>query len=227
MLHLSKKKILSAAFARLSVLTSLSLGMQASHAADLKIGLYADVSTLDPHFNNIAPNISLSSHLVDALVNVDANGHLIPGLATSWQAIDPLTWEFKLRQGVKFSDGSELTAEDVVFSLDRPATLTNSPGPFTSYTKQIVSKQAVDPYTVRLKTATPYDPLALDVSTIFIVSKKAAQNASTDDFNSGKALVGTGHSSSPASSGATGLNWCATMLIGATNQLGTKSLSAS
>ena len=192
MLHLSKKKILSAAFAGLSVLASLSLGMQASHAADLKIGLYADVSTLDPHFNNIAPNISLSSHLFDALVNVDANGHLIPGLATSWKAIDPLTWEFKLRHGVKFSDGSELTAEDVVFSLDRPATLTNSPGPFTSYTKQIVSKQVVDPYTVRLKTATPYGPLALDVSTIFIVSKKAAQNATTDDFNSGKALVGTG-----------------------------------
>lgn len=120
MLHLFKQKILSAAFAGLTILASMSLGMSISHDADLKIGLYADVSILDPHFthfNNIAPNISLSSHLFDALVNVDANGHLILGLATSWKAIDPLTWKFKLRHGVKFSDGSELTADDASCSL--------------------------------------------------------------------------------------------------------------
>ena len=52
-------------------------------AADLKIGLAADVSSLDPHYLNIAPNISLSSHLFDTLVLVDANGKLIAGLATS------------------------------------------------------------------------------------------------------------------------------------------------
>jgi peptide/nickel transport system substrate-binding protein len=162
------------------------------HAADLRIGLAADVSSLDPHFVNIAPNIAFSQHLFDALVHVDADGQLIPGLATSWRAVDPTTWELKLRRGVKFHDGSELTAEDVVFSLDRPATLTNSPGPFTSYTKQIVGKQIVDPNTVRLKTATPYGPLPLDLNSIFIVSKKATQGASTEDFNNGKALVGTG-----------------------------------
>ncbi|MFZ6647578.1 ABC transporter substrate-binding protein [Undibacterium sp. TJN25] len=164
----------------------------AAFAADLKIGLAADVSSLDPHYLNIAPNISFASHLFDALVHIDANGHLIPGLAVSWKAVDATTWEFKLRRGVKFHDGSELTAEDVIFSLDRPATLTNSPGPFTSYTKQIISKQAVDSYTIRLKTAKPYGPLPLDVSSIFIVSKKASLHATTDDFNSGKALIGTG-----------------------------------
>ncbi|MFT4174020.1 MAG: ABC transporter substrate-binding protein [Rhodocyclaceae bacterium] len=163
-----------------------------ARAADLKIGLAADVSSLDPHFVNIAPNIAFSQHIFDALVHIDANGHYQPGLATSWRAVDPTTWEFKLRRGVKFHDGSDFTAEDVIFSLDRPATLTNSPGPFTSYTKQIVAKQAVDPYTVRLKTAAPYGPLPLDINTIFIVSKKAAQNATTEDFNSGKALIGTG-----------------------------------
>jgi peptide/nickel transport system substrate-binding protein len=93
---------------------------------------------------------------------------------------------------VKFHDGAELTADDVIFSLNRPAQLTNSPGPFTSYTKQIADKQAVDQYTVRLKTAAPYGPLPLDLNSIFIVSKKAAQSATADDFNSGKALIGTG-----------------------------------
>ena len=173
-------------------LLAASLTAASALAADLKIGLAADVSSLDPHYLNIAPNISLSSHLFDTLVLVDANGKLIAGLATSWRAVDDTTWEFKLRRGVKFHDGSEMTADDVLFSLDRPATLTASPGPFTSYTRQIVAKKALDPYTVQLKTATPYGPLPLDMSSVFIVSKKAAQNAATEDFNSGRALVGTG-----------------------------------
>lgn len=187
-----KKTLLSLIFIGLGASAVVPLTASSALASELKLGLFADISTLDPHFNNIAPNISLSSHLFDALVNVDPNGKLVPGLATSWKAINPTTWEFKLRRGVKFNDGTDFSAEDVVFSLDRPATLTNSPGPFTSYTKQIIGKEIVDPYTVRLKTAAPYGPLALDVSTIFIVSKKAAQNATTEDFNSGKALVGTG-----------------------------------
>ncbi|MBX9798611.1 MAG: ABC transporter substrate-binding protein [Burkholderiaceae bacterium] len=169
-----------------------ALAIQPLWAADLKIALSADVSSLDPHYLNIAPNVAFSSHIFDALVNVDANGKLVPGLATSWRAVDATTWEFKLRHDVKFHDGSKFTAEDVVFSLDRPAKLTNSPGPYTAYTKQIVAKKIVDPYTVRLSTATPYGPLALDVSAIFIVSKKAAEKASTEDFNNGKALIGTG-----------------------------------
>ncbi|MDE2428655.1 MAG: ABC transporter substrate-binding protein [Burkholderiales bacterium] len=191
MLYLNRKNIVGSA-ALLLALGAGSAWTTSSVAADLRIGLAADVSSLDPHYLNIAPNISFASHLFDALVHVDQNGRLIPGLATSWKAIDATTWEFKLRRGVKFHDGSDFTADDVIFSLDRPATLINSPGPFTSYTKQIISKQAIDPYTVRLKTATPYGPLALDLSSIFIVSKKAALHATTDDFNSGKALIGTG-----------------------------------
>ncbi|MES2071965.1 MAG: ABC transporter substrate-binding protein [Pseudomonadota bacterium] len=191
MRSLTRKKLIASA-AMAAALSFTVATPPPAYAADLKIGLAADVSSLDPHYLNIAPNISFASHLFDALVHVDANGRLIPGLATSWKAIDATTWEFKLRRGVKFHDGSELTADDVIFSLDRPATLSNSPGPFTSYTKQIVGKQAVDGYTVRLKTAKPYGPLALDVSSIFIVSKKAALHATSDDFNSGKTLIGTG-----------------------------------
>ncbi|WP_293778690.1 ABC transporter substrate-binding protein [uncultured Oxalicibacterium sp.] len=178
--------------ATLTIALSLFAMVPSAQAASLRIGLAADVSSLDPHYLNIAPNVGMSAHFFDALVNIDANGQLIPGLATAWRAVDATTWEFTLRRGVKFHDGSEFTAEDVIFSLDRPATLTRSPGPFTAYTKQIVAKQIVDPYTVRLKTATPYGPMALDVSAIYIVSKKAAQQATTADFNSGKALIGTG-----------------------------------
>ena len=164
----------------------------ASHGAELRIGLAADVTSLDPHYVNLAPNNSAASHVFDALVHVDANARLAPGLALSWRAIDPTTWEFKLRKGVKFHDGSEFSADDVIFSLERPATLAASPGPFTGFVKPITAKKIVDPWTIQLKTAAPYAMLPYDLNSIFIVSKKAATGASTEDFNSGKAAIGTG-----------------------------------
>ncbi|HET7775069.1 MAG TPA: ABC transporter substrate-binding protein, partial [Azospira sp.] len=163
-----------------------------ARAAHLAVGLAADVSSLDPHYLNAAPNIAVASHFFETLVAVDKDGQLVPGLAQSWQAINPTTWEFKLRPGVKFHDDSPLTTEDVVFSLERPASLSQSPGPFTGFTKAISGKKVVDAHTLRLTTAQPYGPLPLDLASIFIVSKKAAAKATTEDFNSGKALVGTG-----------------------------------
>ena len=163
-----------------------------AHAADLRIGMSADVTSIDPHFVNVTPNNNVAWHIFEALTDVDENVRLIPGLAESWRAVDPTTWEFRLRKGVRFSDGSELTAEDVAFSIDRPATLTSSPGPFTTFTRPIVAKEIVDRYTIRLKTATPYAMVPYDLNSIFIVSKKAASGASTDDFNTGKAAIGTG-----------------------------------
>jgi len=161
-------------------------------AADLVIGLAADVSSLDPHYLNVASNVAIASHVFDTLVQTDGNGKLVPGIAESWKAVGPATWEFRLRKGIRFSDGSDVTAADVAFSLDRPATVVNSPGPFTPFTKQIVEKRIVDPHTLRLTTSQPYGPLPLDMASIFIVSKKAAANATVEDFNSGKAAIGSG-----------------------------------
>lgn len=181
----SRARTLALAAALLA--TALPVG-----AAELKVGLASEVTTIDPHFFNSGPNNAFLHHLFDSLVDVDPSGKLIPGLAESWRVVDATTWEFKLRQGVKFHDGSELTAEDVLFSLERPGLITNSPGSYTSYTKPIVASEAVDRHTVRLKTASAYGPLALDLTSIFIVSRKAAQGATTEQFNSGAAAVGTG-----------------------------------
>ena len=89
-----------------------------THGAELRIGLAADVTSMDPHFLAIAPNINIGWHVFDALTHVDEDTRLIPGLATSWRAVDATTWEFRLRPGVRFHDGTELTAEDVVFSIE-------------------------------------------------------------------------------------------------------------
>ena len=161
-------------------------------AQELKIAVAADVTSMDPHFFNLFPNNNIAEHIFDKLVQMDPDSRMIPGIATSWKTIDDRTWEFKLRKGVKFTDGSDLTAEDVVFSIDRVPLVPNSPGPFSAYTKAIVAKEIVDPYTIRFKYAAPYPLAPNDLSTIYIVSKKAAANATTEDFNSGKAAIGSG-----------------------------------
>ncbi len=93
---------------------------------------------------------------------------------------------------MKFHDGSEFTSADVVYSLNRPATVKNSPSPYTIYTKGFKDITAVDKLTVRITTNGPYPLVPNDLSTIYMLSKKVAENASGDDFNSGRAMVGTG-----------------------------------
>ena len=162
-----------------------------SAAADLTIGIGADVTAIDPHYHNVTPNNNVAAHIFDYLVLRDERQRPIPGLAESWKTVDPLTWEFKLRRGVKFHDGSDFTAADVVASIERVPEVPNSPSPFTAYTKQIKEMTVVDPYTIRFKTATPYPLMPTDMTQVAIVSKSAAK-ATTEDFNSGKAAVGTG-----------------------------------
>ena len=161
-------------------------------AADLSIGISADVTSLDPHYVATQHNVALGWNVFDALTRVDENARIIPGIATSWRAVNPTTWEFKLRKGVKFHDGSELTADDVAYSLVRPLAIAGSPGGFAVYVRRIISKEIVDPYTIRLKTATPYGAMPQDLNAIMIVSRKAALNATPADFDSGKAMIGSG-----------------------------------
>jgi peptide/nickel transport system substrate-binding protein len=175
-----------------SAIAALSLLAGSVSAAELTIAVSADVTSLDPHYLASQPNVNIGWHMFDALTHVDERARLIPGLATSWRAVDATTWEFKLRQGVKFHDGSELTAEDVLFSLERPLSIAGSPGGFASYVRPIVARQIVDPYTIRLKTAAPYGALPQDLNSIPHRLEKAAAGASSADFDSGRAAVGTG-----------------------------------
>lgn len=163
-----------------------------ARSAELRIGLSSEPNSMDPHYHALAPNNVVAAHIFEALTKFDSDSRLGPALAESWRLVDETTWEFKLRKGVRFHDGSELTAEDVAWSLDRPATIKNSPGPFTLYTKQIVSTEIVDPLTIRLRTATPYPLMLNDLSAVFIVSKKASQGLSSEEFAQGKGVVGTG-----------------------------------
>ncbi len=160
-------------------------------AAELTIALASEPTSMDPHFHNLNPNNSFNSHIYDRLVLTDEKQRLTPGLAVSWKPLDDTTWEFKLRKGVKFHDGSPFTADDVLFTFERAPSVPNSPSSFGTYTKgkKLVK---VDDYTVHFKTERPYPLMPNDLSTVMIISTEKGTGATTEDYNSGKAAIGTG-----------------------------------
>ena len=159
---------------------------------DVSIGLQAAITSMDPHFHNLSPNNALSMHIFEPLIKRDENQKLVPGLALSWKALDDLTWEFKLRKNVRFHDGAAFTADDVVFSLKRVPEVPNSPSSFATFTKPIVDVKVVDPHTIIFKTATAHVLLPSDLASVMIISKVSGDKATTPDYNSGKAAIGTG-----------------------------------
>jgi len=176
----------------LIVATLLFAGVATATAADLVIARQSEQTAMDPHFSKTGPNQMTALHIFDRLLLSDENMANIPGLAQSWRWIDDLTLEFKLRPGVKFHDGSDFTAEDVVFSMKRVPNVPNSPASYASDVKQVAEMTIVDPLTIRFKAKKPQPLLVNDLSRIYIISHKAAANATTEDFNSGKAAIGTG-----------------------------------
>ena len=180
--------LLAAAVWTIPVLVSQT---STANAKELTIGLASEPTSIDPHFHNLTPNNALNSHFFDALVLFDEKQKVVPGLATSWKAIDDLTWEFKLRENVKWHDGSPFTADDVVFTMNRAGNVPNSPSSFGTYTKGKTAVK-IDDFTVHIKTETPYPLMVTDLTTIMIVSKAKGEGATTGDYNSGKAAIGTG-----------------------------------
>jgi peptide/nickel transport system substrate-binding protein len=94
----------------------------------------------------------------DSLLAYDKDLNIVPGLAESWENVDENTWEFKLREGVKFHNGKELKAEDVVYSLTLGADATSvdpAAASVAGFKAAITNVEAVDDYTVRITTDGP------------------------------------------------------------------------
>nr|MCV4207138.1 ABC transporter substrate-binding protein [Roseomonas sp. SXEYE001] len=131
-------------------------------------------------------------HIFDRLVERDANAQPYPGLAESWKTISDTVWEFKLRPGIKWHDGKDFTADDVVFSIERVPNVKGSPGSFAGFIRAITKTEVVDPLTIRFHTAAPHPLLPTELAGICIVARHAATGADPEDFNSLKAAIGTG-----------------------------------
>lgn len=164
----------------------------AAIAKDLTIGLAASTTSMDPQFYVVGPNSAMARNIFDGLVNQDGNQQIRPALAVSWKTLDDTTWEFKLRDNVKFHDGSAFTAEDVVASIKRvPLASKNSPSSFAAYVKAITEVSVVDPLTVRIKTDGPTPLLLNNLSRIAMLPAEV-EKTTTEEMNAGKGVIGTG-----------------------------------
>ncbi len=124
-------------------------------------------------------SLSLLTQTSDPLLARDNKGDLHPALATSWELTDPTNMRFHLRQGVRFSDGVEFTADDVVFTLTRIIDPKNAYA-MLSRIGQVLSATAVDKYTVDVKTKTVFPTLLRGLSDIIIEAKHYYDQAGTD-----------------------------------------------
>jgi peptide/nickel transport system substrate-binding protein len=121
--------------------------------------------------------VAVNRHVFSGLTRVGTDGAAEPDMARAWRAVDELTWEFDLKEGVTFHDGSPLEAEDVLASVRRVRNLPNNPGPYT------VNMQAV----VRVEA-----PERLRVRFITDRANRRFETAPTEEFRGGRAAIGTG-----------------------------------
>ena len=125
---------------------------------DLIISEHADIVTLDPAGENDNPSSKVQENIYETLVDQDENMELQPGLAESWEDVEDDVWEFKLREGVKFHDGSDFNAEVVKANIER--VLDEDVASPKGFLYEMVEEiEVVDDYTVRFKTKYPFSPL--------------------------------------------------------------------
>ncbi len=132
---------------------------QGNRKPALTIALPSNPETVDPHqFRSVLTGSALALMCETLLIRDPRTMELKPHLATSWRNLDPTTWEFKLRPGVKFHNGEDFNAESVKFTLERAL------GPKLNTLSKVVwppsigqEARIVDPLTVRITTKKP-DP---------------------------------------------------------------------
>ena len=128
----------------LGLLAAVLLALPAT-AKTLRLASAFDPQSMDPHALALLYQSRVVSQVYDSLVNRDREFRLEPALATSWKPVDARTWRFTLRPDVKFHDGTPLTADDVVFSIERALAKTSQRA---FQLRGVTGARRVDPLTV-------------------------------------------------------------------------------
>jgi peptide/nickel transport system substrate-binding protein len=160
----------------------------AARAETLVVGVQGLPDSLDTSVSSFAA-LNMALQTMDALVARDNSGKTGPGLARSWEALDPLTWRFHLRDDVAFHDGTPFTAEDVKFTIDyiiAPDSIYGSKGRIS----QIAGTEIVDAHTIDIKTKEPFPTLIIGLSDIPIEPKHYVEKVGRDGMI--KEPMGTG-----------------------------------
>ncbi|RVT92218.1 ABC transporter substrate-binding protein [Rhodovarius crocodyli] len=176
-------------------LTAIALGCCLSipaWAQTLTLGVSATPNSVDPHFNYGTSTQTLTYHLFDTLFQRQPDSTLAPGLALSWHAVEPTVWEIKLRPDVRFTNGAAFTADDVVFSIARAPNVPNATASYAGAVRSVDRVEVIDPLTIRIHTRGPAPTMPMDMAPLGIVSRQVGEGAATEDYNAGRAAIGTG-----------------------------------
>ncbi|WP_421928704.1 ABC transporter substrate-binding protein [Neoaquamicrobium sediminum] len=179
---------------------ALGAAVMPASAETVRWARASDALTLDPHSQNQGVTHTFAHHIYETLVDRDVEGNLIPRLATEWAVKegDPTVWVFTLRQGVKFHDGADFTAEDVVFSLDRARSDKSN---MKQLHAGVQSVTAVDDHTVEVKMSGPSPLYPNNLTNTFMMDKtwtesnnavEVQEAGSTDDNFAVRNTNGTG-----------------------------------
>jgi peptide/nickel transport system substrate-binding protein len=138
------------------------------HAATFRWASQGDVLTFDPYAQNESFNNTFNSYVYESLVMYDKKFDVVPQLATKWEQVSPTQWRFHLRPNVKFQEGEPLTADDVVFSINRQNSKRSM---MKAYLAGIAGAKKVDDLTVDIMTDGPAPVLLRQLTDVRIMSK--------------------------------------------------------
>lgn len=146
--------------------TAVSLVTALPVAAEtLRWGATRDIGSLDPYSYGDSFTLGVLNHVYEGLVRYDRDLKLEPALASSWEVVSPTTWRFTLREGVKFHNGADFTAEDVQASLIRA---TDEKSPLKGNIPAYVGSRVIDDHTIEIEVTENYPLLLNDLTTIYV-----------------------------------------------------------
>lgn len=156
----------------------------------VSIGLLGQIASLDPT-QHVEAGIYSNTAMLEPLLRIDENGDLQPWLAEGFEQISDTVWEYTLREGVKFWDGAELTADDVAFSWMR---LVNKEATNNQFFSVIDTVEAVDDHLVRVTLKEPNASWEFTPALVYsVVYQRAHYEASAESYGQpGGLVMGTG-----------------------------------
>jgi len=142
------------------------------------VGIPIDPSSLNPIQQMGEVAVILSQQINEPLVVLGPDAKFKPWLATSWTIVNPTTWRFQLRRGVKFTNGEPLTAQAVKFTMDEVRN-PNNKAKFQPLIADVTDVKVIDDYTVEFATKAPNPIFLVQVARLFIMPPQHTQKVDT------------------------------------------------
>jgi len=175
---------------KLLIALAAALVTTTASAQVVKVSPPRTIIDIDPHGPNalLRESVLVARQIFETLVRFE-NNEAVPVLAESWRQIDGKTWEFKLRQGVKFHDGSDFDSADVKASAER---LSRAKGGLASQWKVLERVETPDPQTAVIHLKNSVGPFLRITSFLSIAPSEAVQAKGPEEYGAGVVLPGTG-----------------------------------